>query len=664
MEIENWDANKSYKKFDIVKYKGQTFYSKKDFNDKPPIYTAINEVPNDTTWASENVFIFEPSYQTTVDVTPPNIQLKLDDGYKKSSPQGFNNTAKRLRFLFENRSDQESKAILNFLNEKGGEPFYVKLPFPYEKQFHFISLNWGHTFNYQDDNTIDITLEEVGSAEQPLFASTTISPNYSKCDFDWNKMIERHLTTDTANSLKPKEEGLYGDKLLVLSAYNPLAGVIEDFIVRCTLLNSEDEQWSQNGESISILDFVPPVDSGGFTYKPLNYAGLVFGFAKISLGSSGPKTASNAVARTYLLDGVNVSLWVEKYGNRSDFLKNYTIEDGFVTPQYFPNGFTVNPYSVDQSKINPATGQNSITWVDTILNRSGFGMGLMDALMYYWSVKNWNVSGVYNCDAGGSSLSTEKSGYKWVEKIRLQKDKEKRPYYVSFHKNAENLSLTDAQKVYSLLRPSNSLKTVEANGGCEQYQIDRTLRARFGGRPRGTPAVYDPTVPCPVLHSGEPVCPCYPINPFDDEYEQEDYAGLISYRMATQSFKIFSYSSKPALKEKVAMPFTFQLWPRFKLYFINLYIVEPVGTHPVIPGPYPLHIGYLTLKSIGGADTGIRIPLWEAFYLTLGRITGMDISLTPNDQYILKIPSWMGQACIKANTNHYALTNSAPFFQI
>lgn len=671
MDIQIWDSNKSYKKFDIVKYNGHTFYSKRDLNDTTPIYTKVNDDPNETAWASENVFIFEPSYQTSVEVTPPNNELKMDDGYKKSSARGFNNTSKRLKFLFENRGDQESRAILNFLNEKGGEPFWVKLPFPYEKYFHFISLNWNHSFNYSDDNTVDITIEEIGSSDQPLFTTTLVFNNYSKCEFDWNKMIERHIKPEFAGSLKSKEEGLYGDKLLIFSAYNPISGNIEDFIVRCELLGAdrEDGEWAQNGQSISIVDYkLPPDGTDGFIYKPLNYGGLVFGYAKISLASTGPKTAINAFERIYLLDGVSTPIWIETYGKRSDFLNNYTKDDGFVTPQYFPNTLSVNPNAVEKSENNNETGEANVSWFDSIFNNCGFSMTMQDALLYFWSVKNWDTFGEYRASSAGTGLATEIKGKNWVEKIRLSKDISGNPYYVSFHTNSENDSLTDAEKVYSLLNPYGTIKGVTAppdsSTNCSTSGNSRPLRAKFGGKPRGTPALYDPSEPCPQLFYGGFVCPCFPIAPLVDEWRYEDFKGLIYYQMGTiNNFKFFASSLKPSLGDKVALPFLYQLWPRFKLYFLNLYVVEPVGTSSVIPGPSLIKIGKINLKKIGGFDAGINLPLWEAYYLTAGRIKGMEITISPNEQYFLRMPSWMGQACVKANTRHYASTDSKPFFQ-
>lgn len=78
---------------------------------------AVNTVYNPA-WTSG--FMFEPSYSSTLDTQTRKIEAKFGDGYSQRQRDGLNSNNHNWKLAFENRSDRETKAIANFIEDKGG----------------------------------------------------------------------------------------------------------------------------------------------------------------------------------------------------------------------------------------------------------------------------------------------------------------------------------------------------------------------------------------------------------------------------------------------------------------------------------------------------------------------------------------------------------------
>jgi phage-related protein len=69
-------------------------------------------------------FFFMPSYGSSAETKTEILESKFGDGYSQTQRRGLNSNKNSINLMFENRNDIETKAILNFVQDKGGvEPF-------------------------------------------------------------------------------------------------------------------------------------------------------------------------------------------------------------------------------------------------------------------------------------------------------------------------------------------------------------------------------------------------------------------------------------------------------------------------------------------------------------------------------------------------------------
>lgn len=104
-------------------------------------------------WSSE--FIFKPSYGSQVNFSASNQEHKLGDGYTEYLPKSTNSLKCNWSLRFENRSDNETKAIIHFLeNHKGAKNFLWTPPYPYDKKSKFKCESFNTTYNKENSNTV------------------------------------------------------------------------------------------------------------------------------------------------------------------------------------------------------------------------------------------------------------------------------------------------------------------------------------------------------------------------------------------------------------------------------------------------------------------------------------------------------------------------------
>lgn len=65
-------------------------------------------------------FMWAPSYQTNIDSAQSVVEAKFGDGYSQRQRDGINNNMDTFSLSFENRSDREARAIVNYIQDKGG----------------------------------------------------------------------------------------------------------------------------------------------------------------------------------------------------------------------------------------------------------------------------------------------------------------------------------------------------------------------------------------------------------------------------------------------------------------------------------------------------------------------------------------------------------------
>lgn len=103
-----------------------------DQTDNAIVVGAIN-CPNPA-WTTG--FYWIPTYSTKLDVKNTPFIAKLGDGYEQRSPNGLNTYDKTYSMVFQQRSDKETRSIINFVESTAGaNAFQIVMPLAaYENQ--------------------------------------------------------------------------------------------------------------------------------------------------------------------------------------------------------------------------------------------------------------------------------------------------------------------------------------------------------------------------------------------------------------------------------------------------------------------------------------------------------------------------------------------------
>lgn len=110
-------------------------------------------------------FFFIPSYSNSLDVNTRVIRLQFGDGYSQRQRDGINSNIAAWGLSFENRSDKEAKAIINFTEDKGDTEAFQIL---FSRGALQNDVNQKYTAsqvkvnnNSYNQNTITLTLNQV-----------------------------------------------------------------------------------------------------------------------------------------------------------------------------------------------------------------------------------------------------------------------------------------------------------------------------------------------------------------------------------------------------------------------------------------------------------------------------------------------------------------------
>ena len=170
-KADTYDDTAFYEKNDVVFYTGNHqhyyWYSDSSSNNKDPaeIRSDYNNRENYSKdlntdyWTRD--FLWKPSLSLSVPNKPRMQELNVGGGYTQVYSDGINENLLNLDINFNNRSDEETYAILHFLEQKMGcQPFNFTAPAPYNRMKNFVCEEWVHTYNYKNNHSISAKFEE------------------------------------------------------------------------------------------------------------------------------------------------------------------------------------------------------------------------------------------------------------------------------------------------------------------------------------------------------------------------------------------------------------------------------------------------------------------------------------------------------------------------
>jgi phage-related protein len=142
--------------FPVTENKLNNFYYSSD-NHKP----TAGITPGTASSLFKQDFFFEPdiAIQNTVNLKVSEINFK--NSFSQNIKTKKNTAALNLTYKFSNITTQKAKAILHFLENKGGyRRFRVNMNSVYNRPKVFYSPSWTHTWKYEDSHDIEVQLIE------------------------------------------------------------------------------------------------------------------------------------------------------------------------------------------------------------------------------------------------------------------------------------------------------------------------------------------------------------------------------------------------------------------------------------------------------------------------------------------------------------------------
>jgi len=165
--VQEWAPATIYREHDIVIISDFYFYARRTHTSAGSFTTDYNN----SLWGGKTIadngevkpeFIWTPSYNNTINNAPKVKKMQFGDGYQQRVQDGINNILLDLDFSFDDRSNDESTAILHFLNARRGvESFIFTPPPPYGKAKRFVCPSWSDTRPFYNLTNIKVKFEEV-----------------------------------------------------------------------------------------------------------------------------------------------------------------------------------------------------------------------------------------------------------------------------------------------------------------------------------------------------------------------------------------------------------------------------------------------------------------------------------------------------------------------
>ena len=177
-EIGEWTENTDYEKYDIIFHDksnadpfaevigvnkdginklNKFYYASKNFNSS----FGVDTQPTDALSPWRQDFFFEPDIGLQNDVTMAIQKNEFKNSFIQRVKTKKNIGSIKLNYKFTNISTQKARAILHFLENKGGyRRFRLDMKSIYNKPKVFYSPSWSHTWKSIDSHDIEVTLIE------------------------------------------------------------------------------------------------------------------------------------------------------------------------------------------------------------------------------------------------------------------------------------------------------------------------------------------------------------------------------------------------------------------------------------------------------------------------------------------------------------------------
>ena len=161
--LEFWDANKVYEKYDIV-YSGISSNKLDNYYYCSGDHTSSSislDGPTGTATKWSQYFFFEPDIAMQNSVALKVDKIEFKNSFVQRMKTRTNIATTDFSYKFDRASSKKAKAILHFLENKGGyRRFYSDPPSVYNRLKVFYSPSWSHTWNYSDSHDLEVSLIE------------------------------------------------------------------------------------------------------------------------------------------------------------------------------------------------------------------------------------------------------------------------------------------------------------------------------------------------------------------------------------------------------------------------------------------------------------------------------------------------------------------------
>lgn len=167
--IARWYTENTYVKNHIVEWPENSndyWYSLEDSNksNEPSIGSPVwgGFGTTDILGITKPQFFWPCSYNQSTSISPRVLTIRYGDGYTQRIPDGINNNLLNLELSFDGRDEQETLAIIHFLNvRRASEAFLYTPPAPFATERLFVCKKISSTVIFRDNFNIKVSFEEV-----------------------------------------------------------------------------------------------------------------------------------------------------------------------------------------------------------------------------------------------------------------------------------------------------------------------------------------------------------------------------------------------------------------------------------------------------------------------------------------------------------------------
>lgn len=161
--LSHWSSARDYKKYDIV-YTGVSSNKLDNYYYCTGDHTSVNSFSDGPTGSSSKwtqAFFFEPDIGMQNDVKIKSDKIEFKNSFTQRMATRKNLATTNFNYKFSNISTRQAKAIMHFLENKGGyRRFYHMPPSVYNRPKVFYSPSWTHSWKYEDSHDIEVDLIE------------------------------------------------------------------------------------------------------------------------------------------------------------------------------------------------------------------------------------------------------------------------------------------------------------------------------------------------------------------------------------------------------------------------------------------------------------------------------------------------------------------------